>query len=383
MKILYDYQTFYIQDFGGISRLFFELLNSYKNTSIQTKLGLLRSDNHYISTSNDFLIKRKIRHQNWLVPIHFPGKGTMFKILEDKKFLGQGAEKKNCLNLLEENDFDIFHPTYYDDYFFEKIKKPFIITIYDLIHEKFAGYFSYKDIGLVNKKNILEKAKLIIAISENTKKDIIDIYKINPDKIKVTHLANSLVENKNTITSIPFLNFMKNYILFVGNRFLYKNFKKFITAIAPLLKNDLYLIAAGGNEFDAQEKQNLIELGIESRVVYFPIHNDDELLQLYKNASLFVFPSLYEGFGIPILEAFASNCPVACSDTSSLPEVAGNAAFYFDPTNEKSIFEEVKKALSSQSEIKNKIELGQARLENFSWEKTANETLKVYEEAIK
>jgi glycosyltransferase involved in cell wall biosynthesis len=173
----------------------------------------------------------------------------------------------------------------------------------------------------------------------------------------------------------------EGYILFTGQRGTYKNFDIFVQAVAPLLlKYDLRLICTGGR-LDKKEKQNAVNLGIENRVVCKFVAEDD-LQELYSRALVFVFPSLYEGFGIPILEAFAAGCPAVLSNTSSLPEVGGDAAVYFDPRSMDEIRTSVEKVVSSPNLRMELAEKGRERLEEFSWERCASETYKVYERAV-
>ena len=169
------------------------------------------------------------------------------------------------------------------------------------------------------------------------------------------------------------------YILFVGTRWKYKNFFKFIEAFSQNKKinNDFKIICFGGGQFSKNEKNKLKNLGLnEDRVTQ--IEGDDTLLHsYYKNASVFIYPTLYEGFGLPILESFLYECPVVCSKTSSLPEVAGSGAMYFDPKIE-SISYALETVLYSAEKQKKLIKEGTNQLKKFSWEKTSQKTLDFY-----
>jgi glycosyltransferase involved in cell wall biosynthesis len=177
--------------------------------------------------------------------------------------------------------------------------------------------------------------------------------------------------------------FPQKYLLFVGNRRVYKNFDTFTESISQLLRDDknLYLICAGGGKFTPSEIASLEKSGVINKVTQCSF-DDNILAQLYQNALAFIFPSLYEGFGIPILEAFFCGCPVVASNISSLPEVAGDAAEYFDPLDKISILNAVKKIAYDHGlrcKLKNK---GYERLKNFSWEKTANQTKMLYKSIL-
>jgi len=249
-----------------------------------------------------------------------------------------------------------------------------------MIHEKFSEFFPTYDITAKNKRILIEKASKIIAISKNTKKDLIEIFGVEPSKIEVVYHANSLVldDNSSLGVSVP-----KKYILFIGQRSGYKNFDTFIRATAAVLNENIELSIAcvGGGRFKTEELSLLSKLKIQDRV--FQYDGDDEsLAQFYKKAVMFIFPSLYEGFGIPVLEAFACKCPLVCSNTSSLPEIAGNGAEYFDPYSEKSIHQAIKNVLDDSNYRKLLISNGSERLKKFSWKQTAIDTKKVYESIL-
>ena len=366
MKIVYDHQIFTIQKYGGISRYFFELMNEYELIDgITTNTSLLISNNHYISS------KSFTSHFDIFSNYHFKGKEKLFNCIN----------RFNTTLCLNKKNFDIFHPTYYDPYFLDLINnKPFVLTVYDMIHERFSEMFSVFDQTSSNKRRLIERASKIIAISQSTKNDIMTYFGTEESKIEVIYLGNSMFPVKNCIQNIML---PEKYILFVGSRGGYKNFSKFIRSISTLLNNDssLFVICAGGGSFDSIELETFATLNIENQLIQYNL-NDNVLSSLYTNAQLFIFPSLYEGFGIPILESFACECPLICSDTSSFPEVAGDASYYIDPYSEESIIGAVDTVLNS-SELKNDlIQKGLNRVKFFSWEETALKTKKIYESII-
>jgi len=366
MKILYDYQIFQLQQYGGISRYFVELAKNY-NDDINIEISLSAK-----ISNNEYLLNNRIKH-NRVIPLKY--------IFKKKYAIENMVNSLFTRYKLTTNSIDLFHPTYYNPYFLDYIgDTPFVLTIYDMIHEKFSNMFSPNDLTSVNKKLLANRASKIIAISESTKKDIISILGIKSSKIDVVYLGNSMLPS---IEPIKLKNIPNKYILFVGNRGTYKNFYRFIYAIFPLLQKDasLYLICAGGKTFSEDEKKIFFNLGIDNKV--YQLNTDDQTLaQLYKQALIFVFPSLYEGFGIPILEAFACKCPIVCSNTSSLPEVAGDAAVYFDPMDNNSILTAISNVLNSNELRKELVLKGTERLSFFSWEKTSKETKKVYESIL-
>lgn len=367
MKILYDYQTFTLQNYGGISRYFFELVKYFnKNKDMYINVSLLFSNNHYISDKKD------INYIQFLPSTEFRGKHRL--LLSINKIISIISIKKQ--------NFDLFHPTYYDPYFLKYIdQKPFVLTVYDMTHEKFSDMFLPNDKTTQNKRSLCAKASKIISISQSTKNDLIELFGIEESKIEVIYLGNSMLLD-NTVDlddAVP-----KKYILFVGSRSSYKNFDTFIKSASLLLKehSDLSLVCVGGGRFSNQEISLFEKLDIKNKVFQFNL-NDNLLAQFYAKALMFVFPSLYEGFGIPVLEAFACRCPLVCSNTSSLPEIAGNGAEYFDPYSEESIYNAMKKILESDEEKDRLIKNGTERLKYFSWELTAKQTKKVYEGVLK
>jgi len=283
---------------------------------------------------------------------------------------------------LKNQQFDIFHPTFYNNYFLEYIgDKPFVLTVHDMITELFPNMFPGQASISEWKTNLMRKADKIITSSENSREDVIHLCNIDPGKVEVVYLGSSLLEDvSKNITS---LNLPKKYILFVGKRPFYKNFDRFIRAVAYLLvmDKDLYVICAGSTKFTNEEKKLFKELEITDKVFHYP--SDDRLLAaLYKGALAFVFPSLYEGFGIPIVEAFSLGCPAIISKTSSLPEVGGKAVIYFDPEDENSIQDRVKAVIYDKS-LRNILKQeGFERVRKFTWQQTAFNTLKIYKELL-
>ncbi|TGK24543.1 glycosyltransferase family 1 protein [Leptospira yasudae] len=388
MKILYDHQIFSMQNYGGISRYFYELMTRIRRTpGMELEHSVLYSSNEYLKDRELFPLEKKYGFNDFLPSIRFRGMYRIFRFLQYLGLIPFPERKMNCLieNKIKHLDFDVFHPTYYSPYFLKSLskrKKPFVLTVYDLIHEKFPQYFSDAKEVIQNKKSLIEKADLIIAISESTKRDLLTFYNISENKVKVVHLGASLAENS-FIESIAVSS--DRYILFTGNRAHYKNFIFFLRSISSLFQRftDVFLYCAGGGSFTSEEVSIFEELNLENRIRHVSFENDEGLATYYKNALLFVFPSQYEGFGIPLLEAFSCGCPVACSDTSSFPEVAGDAAFYFNPNDSESIYNSVSEAIENEDLRKQKISNGKIQIQKFSWNRAAVETLQFYYDVIK
>lgn len=358
--IIYDSQIFDIQKYGGISRYFCEIISKM---DMMYDISVRFTENHYLAQA-------KLARHRIFAP-HF-----FFKHYKKELLL---QNKKLTRKLLQKPSLYLFHPTYYDPYFLKYLgNRPYVITVHDMIHELFSEYFHDAKEVMAQKREVITKANRIIAISENTKRDIVRILNINPQKIDVIYHGTSMQPHreKNRL-SLP-----ARYILFVGDRTLYKNFQRLLEAFATINKTDpnLYLLCTG-HSFNWEEKVLIEKLNITNRVIQISI-SDRSLSELYSRAILFVFPSLYEGFGIPILEAYACQCPVALSNASCFPEIAGDAAAYFDPYSVDSIVQTLTEVINDKAKRDCLVSAGSERLRLYSWEQTARKTEIVYQKVL-
>lgn len=373
IKILFDPQIFNEQKFGGISRVFTEMWTELSDINgIQVDCPLFYTDNIHFQESQLFSNSFQKKNKRLI---------KISKIL--RPYRPENLKKKNVsktIELLKAQQFDLLVPTYYDPYFIPYLgNKPFVLTVHDMIHEMLPHFFENDHTTVPNKKLLIEKATKIIAISNSTKKDILTIYpQIDAAKIEVVPLAHSIKKATTTQPELP-----KKYILFIGHRWLYKNFPFFLKAIAPVLKAnpDTHLLCAGGNSFTAEELQLIGELGVKQQVVQQNFR-DDELAIYYKKALFFVFPSQYEGFGIPVLESMACGCPIILANHSSFPDVAGDAAVYFELDNAQDLTDKIT-LLIADPELRAKYSHdGLEQAKKFSWKKTAKEYLKIYRKVV-
>lgn len=373
MKIVLDPQTFNEQKFGGISRYHTEMLLEWQKTpGISVDCPIVYSDNLHLKEAGLFRSFRNTLFNPCLWP----------KFINKK--IAKTYRKKNIaasVKVLQKQDFDVFVPTYYATYFLEHIgQKPFVLTVYDMIHEMLPQYFTRDKHTVANKKLLMEQATKIIAISESTKNDILKIYPHIPaDKIEVVYLSFSIKHDAAVKLLLP-----EKYILFVGNRSDYKNFAFFLKSVAPVLQSekDLYLVCAGGNAFNSKEQKMIADLSVSEKLIQKNFE-DNELASYYSGAKCFVFPSEYEGFGIPVLEAMACGCPVVLAQHSSFPEVAGEAGVYFELNNEIDLRSKIVNLLQNEPLRKDYINKGLAQAQKFSWQKTAQEALEILREAAK
>ena len=272
---------------------------------------------------------------------------------------------------MKESDYDLFHATFDDCYFLPFVKSPFVITVHDLIPESEPAPWCYK--WLESRKILFPQANHIIVVSNNTKNELLKYYpNLEESKISVIHHGYTHVNYQ------PIANKNGKYILYVGGRNGYKNFDRFINACAPILTvhKNLNLVCTGTN-FCINERKKLSELNIR-RNVFQVTANEIQMQSLYQNALLLILPSLKEGFGLPILEAWGNNCPVTLSNIGSFKEIAGDAGLYFNPLIETEIQDSIVTLLNDVTIRNNLIEKGRNRLEQFTWDISAIQYEKIY-----
>ena len=361
MRIVYDDHIFSWQKYGGISRYFYELAKALSlDPSLLVKVISPFHVNEYFD----------------LGPRHiFSGMKS-----PSGYFLEKGYRMMNrSLTPLYRRKFqpDIFHETYYSNQGESVGGAKRVLTVFDMIHEKLPQYFHPQDKTPARKATAVNRADHIICISENTRSDLMEILNVPYEKTSVVNLGFSFEPYQDKLTSI---NESLPFLLYVGQRSGYKNFSGLIDVYAdnPFLKNNFELIAFGGGKFTKDEEEKMRFLNLDASRIKQIDGDDDVLRALYSKASLFIYPSKYEGFGIPPLEAMSMGCPVACSDTSSLPEVVGDGAILFDPNSFESMTESILRCLTDDRFRGMLINKGKARVQQFSWHKCAQDTKAIY-----
>lgn len=368
MKILIDHQAFSIQKYGGVSRIFAELYHRFKlNSSVKVFSPFLLVDNEYF---------RKL-----------PGWFSFFVsgfALVNKVFRHFLPKINNIYTLItvRKADFDIYFPSYYDCYFLEKAKgKVLILFVFDMIHELYPEMFGKNNVVSQNKRQLLLRATKVIAISHNTKSDILRIYPDIPEQnIEVVHLSHSLEKHYNKKLShlLP-----ENYILFVGSRSHYKNFKTMYSAFKLVLQKyeHIKLLCVGGGPFTSEDEQRFIDDKVSKSIIHMNV-NDRDLYQVYNNSIVFVFPSLYEGFGIPVVEAMYAECPIILGELSSFPEIACEAGIYCNVENDFEIAQSIFLMIEDKEARDKVIAKGVRQAAHFSWTQTAEKSLDICIEAF-
>jgi glycosyltransferase involved in cell wall biosynthesis len=250
-----------------------------------------------------------------------------------------------------------------------------VVTVYDMIHERFPQMFAEKGRTAAQKLELVNRAAHVICISDATRRDLIDILGTPASKISVIHLGAPAGAN---LPRKPLARLSENYLLYVGTRWPYKNFPFLLEAVRPLLLGgDRLRLVCVGRPFDEQETELLRRHGLLARVEANQAL-EDQLADLYRGAVCHIIPSLYEGFGLTLLEAFSYDCPVACSNSGSLPEVAGDAASYFDPTDVRDARRAIQRIVEDSKFAAGLRLAGRRRAQQFSWLATAQATLEVY-----
>jgi glycosyltransferase involved in cell wall biosynthesis len=263
---------------------------------------------------------------------------------------------------------------------------PTVVSIMDLSFIHFPETFKSNDLYQLKNwtKYSVKNAAKVITISQSSKDDIIKYYKVKAQNIKVVHLGLKELSMTTVSKDLQEFGVNKKYILFVGTLQPRKNIVSLIKAFSLLpqeLKDSHQLVIIGKKGWLYEDILKAPSTwGVEDKVLFLDYISDNDLPQFYKKAEVFVLPSLYEGFGLPILEAMRFGCPVITSNVSSLPEAGGNAALYFDPENIEDIESTIEKVLTDDKVRESMIEKGHEHYKKFTWEKAAKEVLEVLEE---
>lgn len=364
MRILYDFEGFIVQRYGGLSRYFYELISNLKN---------LEDINIYLYMGfhiNEYGLQKFKKDFDSFFGIKIP-------YIPRTKFIISKLERQRFINYRTNCPHDIFHQTYYNKY----PRKPgemIVVTIHDMIHELYPENFPSIDNTSENKQYTALNSDGIICISQSTKRDLIERFNAPENKIKVIYHGNSLKLN----VTEPAIH--KNpYLFYVGVRKGYKNFDALYKAYksSSIINSEYNLVCFGGGKFSRKEISAFKNDKLKDKIFHYS-GSDIVLANLYKYASLFIYPSKYEGFGIPLLEAMHYGCPIISGDKSSLPEVAGDAAEYFDTESFEDLMNKILKVLNDSALRKNLREKGFEREKLFGWDICSKQTYDFYKELM-
>lgn len=364
MKIIFDSHIFGIQRVGGISRYVVELAEA-----------LCRIDNV------DAAILAPLHVNRLLAASAAPRIGISLTTQKLRPGIRSRLDRAISALSLTATSSDILHTTYYLRHAKPPKARALVVTVHDMIHELMPSNFPENDPTVMLKRKAIEASDHVICVSENTRRDLCRLFDIDVARTSVVHHG---VRLRNHSAAAPASKAQRPYLLYVGQRGGYKNFDLLVRAYARTAarKEGLTLIAFGGGIFTPRELQLIEMLGLAADSVLQVSGDDDQLDALYAGATTFVYPSLYEGFGMPVLEAMAIGCPVIAANSSSIPEAGADAAEYFDPASEDDLVRAIDTLCSSPSLAQTLREKGRRRAEACSWEKAAAETLAVYRTVV-
>lgn len=366
MRILYDHQVFSLQDAGGASRYFYELakyMSSVSDVHLELLMGI--SANVYPFRELDMARARVTALPNWVAP------GSLRYVANE----AWGNAKATMLG-----KFDVYHPTTYLRMPMVRARRV-IATHNECTHERFPELFPDRRKVIWARKWLFPRVDAIICCSEATRQDLLHFYSVDQAKTRVIYDAFTPLPRSAEAAARIRQQMRRDYILYVGMRAAFKNFHGLLQAMHDAKVHDGFdLLVLGGGQFTDREKDLIRSLGLGNSVVSMPKVSDELLAEAYAGAKLFVYPSLNEGFGIPPLEAMSLGCPVLASRGGSIPEVCGDAPFYFDAADQGSFALELTRALQDEPARRRAVNTGKAVVTRYSWNKCGEQTLALYRE---
>lgn len=380
MRVLFDDEAFN-QPFGGVSKYFAEMI---RNLPADCEPFVCQKTTQNLYLQEPPFSYPKATHTQWnFCPwLKMRGKWVLYRFLAQTLHVIPSCEYENhryFIRKLNEGAFDILHLTNPHVYTFDWVrlvgKKPIVMTIHDLIPDMDSRNKKIRR----NRARALRYADRVISVSRNTKNDLVRLYDVDPDKISVIyHGADEIYDTRQHRG--PFAGI--RYLLYVGGRRGYKNFDFFSKAIVPLLRRseDFHLVCTG-SVLSESELALFRASGVEKRIHSLYVAPED-MQALYSEAFAFIYPSRYEGFGIPILDAFKAGCPVILSRCSCFPEVGGDAALYFDVTSGDDLRNQIYRLINEGGLREKMVNRGRNRVQDFTWLRCAEETARVYREVV-
>ena len=369
LELVVDGVIFQYQARGGVSRIYSEILPRMCEQDPSLRIALLLKERRAPRQPlpvHPAITYVSVPHVDpYLRPARVWGSNAAkVRRFVDRLWVGDGAGK-------------IWHSTYFTQP--DSWRGAQVVTVVDMIYERYPNLFNepYDQHFREQKRRAVASAAAVICISETTGRDVQDYYGVPADKTFVVPLAHSdsfYPLESGEDASRP----RKPFLLYVGKRAQYKNFDLLLEAYGSWRgRTEVDLVVVSDSGWTPDEQRSLAKLDLDSRVQLLIDIDDEQLRRLYGQAVAFVYPSLYEGFGIPLLEAMACGCTVVASDIPSSREVAGEFPMYFDPTSADDLGGVLERALQEVGNPERRA-AGIARAATFSWNNTALQTLEVY-----
>ncbi len=363
MKILFDPQVFQL-GYSGMQRYYSVLYSGLVDAGIEIVYPKRSPFSH--DPAKKPLLEKKIH----------PRLNQVLRKLKFKK------KRQDFFHALDHTDYDLVYltsPAFESEFLNHIQEKPFVMTVHDtmqIIHGPHMLIDQPRDTMALG--YLAERAERVACVSDHTKQDLCNKYMVDPAKTQTVYLANFLSSEPAEIPNLP-----ERFILNVGPRTGRKNFFEWMKAVSPSLKDqtDTFILVTG--ELTQYEKYFYEKLGVMKNIIPLEDISDAQLVTLYQNAMGLVYPTLYEGFGLPVVEAMANGCPVITSDCTSIPEVAGSAALYIDPTDSENMLTTFKKFMESPILRKVLSEKGLKQSKEFSKEKFVSDMVDLFETAIR
>jgi len=385
MKIGIDLRM-YSSRFTGIGRYCYELVEN---------LIALDTTNDYVFFLNEPEYSEFVKSKSELLEKgrdRADGSSQSFKAVKVNARHYSKAEQISFCKALKKENLDLMHFTHFNAPLM--YRRPCVVTIHDLTLSFFPGKkltkWYHRSAYHMVLKSIVKRAKKIIAVSKNTELDLHRLYNFTRGKTVMIHESAGDEFRKlpieKVVETVGKYGIDKEYLLYTGVHRDHKNVVGLIGAFAKLIHEhgfDGYLVITGKeNPHYPEVRETIKKLQLENSVKLVGLVPEDDLIGLYNGAAAYAYPSFYEGFGLPALEAFACETPVCASNTSCIPDVCGDAALYFDPKNLDDMAEKLSELLRNQGLQEHLIEKGSTRLKEFSWKKMAKETLEVYNSSL-
>jgi glycosyltransferase involved in cell wall biosynthesis len=365
VRIAVDHQVTSLQDAGGMSRYHYELARQFRG-------------------HEGVLLDLLLGGQRSVLPFtELEGQGVRVESWKSRLRPGYPRYAMNALWIAAiaplRGRYDIYHASY--QRWEPAIRhRALVATHHDATQERFPELFPNAAAIRARKGRLYRRADIVICVSESARQDLLDIYGVEEARTRlVYHGVTPLVGVAGAFDDGD----GRPYVLYVGSRSVYKNFLALLRAFAKAEPaRAMRLVAAGGGAWSEEERAAIARQRLEDRVVLLPRVDEARLGALYRGAALLVYPSLYEGFGLPPLEAMSVGCPVLVGRTSSLPEICGHAAYYFDPAAEGALTEALGRLLGDAALLGAKADAGRVWAGRYTWELAATGTLAVYREAL-